>query len=108
MTDKSAREAIATYLSKKVFTNELCSDGDCADGDCQGHCAIYEIDGCGHADAILAALEAGGFAVVPKEPTPEMLTAMHDAWDYFDANSDVFRREYKAAVAAANPKEEGK
>ena len=60
------------------------------------------------ADELLAALDAGGFAVVPKEPTPEMLTAMHDAWDYFDANSDVFRREYKAAVAASNPKEEGK
>lgn len=81
MTDKSARETIATYLSKKVFTNELCSDGDCADGDCQGHCAIYEIDGCGHADAMLAALEAGGFAVVPKEPTEEMFKAYYHAMD---------------------------
>ena len=74
MTDKSAK-VIAAYLSKKVFTNELCSDGDCADGDCQLRCSVYEIDGCGHAEAILAALEAAGLVVVPVEPTDKMVEA---------------------------------
>lgn len=89
MTDKSAREIILNSV-----------------GDTLDKLHVSAVIRC--TDAILAALEAGGFAVVPKEPTPEMLTAMHDAWDYFDANSDVFRREYKAALAASNPKEEGK
>ncbi len=54
-------------------------------------------------DRILTALSSAGLAVVPVEPSDEMVAAMRDAWDYFDANDDVFRREYRAAIAAALP-----
>lgn len=61
MTDKSAREVIAGAVLS------VCSDGNS--------------DNKRVASDILAALEAGGFAVVPKEPTEEMFKAYYHAMD---------------------------
>lgn len=63
--------------------------------------------------AILAALDAGGFAVVPKVPTEAILLAMHDgplgADNEMGPHQRAWLREmYEAALAASNPKEEGK
>ena len=99
MTDKSAREILREWS----FV-ERC-----------GHYPHTEVEKpCPHCDGtaqtILVALEAGGFVVVPKEPTEEMHNAARDwsAWKYgkpigIDASDGC----YKAMLAASNPKEEG-
>ena len=57
-------------------------------------------------DAILSALHDAGLKVVGREPTEAMVAGMRDAWDYFDANDDVFRREWQGAFDAAAPTKE--
>ena len=49
----------------------------------------------GQADAILAALDAAGLVVVPREPTEEMGQAWHDA--------DLVCRDEWQAMLAASP-----
>lgn len=49
-------------------------------------------------DAVIAALSAAGYVIVPREPTPEMLhaaTMQVPTWD-----DDASRRKWKAMVAA--------
>lgn len=53
------------------------------------------------ADAILAALDKAGYAVVPKEPTEAMFLATCDAWEYHGSGFDQFKREYEAMLKAA-------
>lgn len=96
MTDKSVREVIANTDVRTMRSGnfELATVG--------GH----------NADTILTALEAGGFAVVPREPTEAMLLAMHDgplgADNEMGPHQRAWLREmYEAALAASNPKEEG-
>lgn len=51
------------------------------------------------ADAILSALTAAGFVIVPKEPTPEMLHAATmevPTWD-----DDASRRKWRAMLSAS-------
>ena len=90
MTDKSAREVIAGAVLS------VCSDGNS--------------DNTRVASDILAALEAGGFAVVPKVPTEAMHNAARD-WSAKKYGTpigiDASDGCYKAMLAAANPKEEG-
>jgi len=56
-----------------------------------------------NARAVLAALDAAGFVVMPKEPTPEILSAMarHNA-DYISDNGPYprSRRVYRAMIEA--------
>lgn len=51
------------------------------------------------AAAALAAIEAAGYAVVPKEPTREMLSALYDIGSY-----DILASDAYAAMLAAAPK----
>lgn len=99
MTDKSAREIVAAYIQNKVIVD----DGSWSNG----WPTAYMIT-----DAILAALEAGGFAVVPKEPGDNVRKAMYATWDSFGDDATMGPREavalYRAALAASNPKEEGR
>ena len=98
MTDKTAREILREWS----FV-ERC-----------GHYPHTEVEKpCPHcAHTILAALEAGGFAVVPKEPGDDVRKAMYATWDSFGDDATMGPREavalYRAALAASNPKEEGK
>ena len=57
----NAREVIADWLSEAAIRNGFENS--------RGH-SINN-----HADAIIAALSAAGFAIVPKEPTPTMFLA---------------------------------
>lgn len=51
--------------------------------------------------AILAALDAAGYAVVPKEPTPKMLQAYSDAnWTDWSTTSGA-AKAYRAMLAEA-------
>lgn len=118
MTDKSAREIVAAYIQNKVIVD----DGSWSNG----WPTAYMIT-----DDILAALEAGGFAAVPKEPTQDMRVAGVEAlWASFKPQSDRLRAlpkndmppawtaisvvssqntdpVWSAMLAASNPKEEG-
>jgi hypothetical protein len=53
------------------------------------------------AAAILAALDAAGLAVVPKEPTEEMRTAGTEEWLTVRAMEDRAAVIYRAMLAAA-------
>jgi hypothetical protein len=55
----------------------------------------------GDAAAILAALDAAGLAVVPKEPTVEMQVAGTEQWLTVRAMEDRAAVIYRAMVAAA-------
>ena len=54
------------------------------------------------ADAIVAALEAAGYAVVPKEPTDELYFAFYEpSSPSGEGVRPLWRRRYKAMLAAA-------
>lgn len=89
MTDKSAREVIAGAVLS------VCSDGNS--------------DNNRVASDIIAALEAGGFAVVPKEPTEAMLRALSVVTVDGETRAiwmHQVRVDWSAMLAASNPKEE--
>jgi hypothetical protein len=52
-------------------------------------------------DAIIAALHAAGFAVVPVEPTMDMLVAGTEAWLVVRAMEDRAEQIWGAMIAAA-------
>lgn len=60
-------------------------------------CAVHGIVGTDTADAILAALEAAGYAVVPKEPTSDMLLEGNLSLRRSGLASDA----YKSMITAA-------
>lgn len=51
------------------------------------------------AKQVIAAIEASGYAVVPKEPTTEMLSALYDIGSY-----DILASDAYAAMLSARPK----
>lgn len=51
------------------------------------------------AKQVIAAIEASGYAVVPKEPTMEMLSALYDIGSY-----DILASDAYAAMLADAPK----
>jgi hypothetical protein len=69
-----------------------------------------EITGESVADAILAALSAAGWAVVPKEASFEMLSAGGASiWDHASLpKHQLVANAYRAMVAAADPGEKNK
>lgn len=89
MTDKSARGIIRAEVWDAVGT---------IDGERSEHIA----------GRILAALDAGGFAVVPKEPGDDVRKAMYATWDSFGDVATMGPREAVALYRAmlSNPKEE--
>lgn len=90
MTDKSARETLIEVMRGLGF------DFDTPE-----------------AQAAFDMLDVAGFVVAPKVPTEAMLLAMHDgplgADNEMGPHQRAWLREmYEAALAASNPKEEGK
>jgi hypothetical protein len=51
-----------------------------------------------HADAIIAALDAAGLVVVPREPTPRMIEVGCEYVEFINTASDAYR-----AMLAASP-----
>jgi hypothetical protein len=81
----SAREVLRLTAVRQCCPGKT----DCS-GDCQGHLA----------DQQLAALDAVGLAVVPKEPTVEMLTAGTEEWLTVRAMEDRAAVIWRAMLVA--------
>jgi hypothetical protein len=93
----SARDWIATY---HVGANEPNAPVRRFDGDKRITKTL--IEWCrDEADEFLAALDAAGLAVVPKEPTVEMLTAGTEEWLTVRAMEDRAAVIWRAMLAAA-------
>jgi hypothetical protein len=71
-----------------------------------GHCPCVSASRA-EAAAILAALDAAGLAVAPKEPTDEMQTAGTEEWLTVRAMEDRAAVIYRAMIAAAKETYDG-
>lgn len=118
MTDKSARE-----IAARGHCRATCGYAKISGAPCETKCTAPDFNllhggHYGAVGAILAALEDGGFAVVPVKPTRTMLNAAIDVDSYrlgdisplgFRCSpQQLFEECWSAMLAASNPKEEGR